>query len=158
MTGEPIIIDFIIARDGYLVDQTRTLSVGSLTNSLQRAYADMVKIQEKLCDIARPGIAWGDIYQQCFDFADELGYKDNFMGFSGAQVSFIGHGIGIEVDEYPFIARGFDDAILEKNMTFAFEPKAVFPGIGAVGIENTWKVTETGITRLTYADEDLVIL
>lgn len=158
MTGEPIIIDFIIARDGYLVDQTRTLSVGSLTDSLQRAYADMVRIQEKLCDIARPGIAWGDIYQQCFDFADELGYKDNFMGFSGAQVSFIGHGIGIEVDEYPFIARGFDDAILEKNMTFAFEPKAVFPGIGAVGIENTWKVTETGITRLTYADEDLVIL
>ena len=158
MTGEPIIIDFIIARDGYLVDQTRTLSIGSLTDSLQRAYADMVRIQEKLCDIARPGIAWGDIYQQCFDFADELGYKDNFMGFSGAQVSFIGHGIGIEVDEYPFIARGFDDAILEKNMTFAFEPKAVFPGIGAVGIENTWKVTETGITRLTYADEDLVIL
>ena len=158
IAGEPIIIDFIIARDGYLVDQTRTLSFGPLSDRLQRAYADMVRVQDKLCEIARPGVAWGDIYQQCCDLADRLGYKDNFMGFSGAQVSFIGHGIGIEVDEYPFIARGFDDDALEKNMTFAFEPKAVFPSVGAVGIENTWKVTETGITRMTYADEELAIL
>jgi len=156
--GEPIIIDFIIARDGYLVDQTRTLSIGPLSETLQRAYASMVMIQDKLCDIASPGVAWGNIYQQCCDLADDLGYRDNFMGFSGAQVSFIGHGIGIEVDEYPFIARGFDEAVLEENMTFAFEPKAVFPGIGVVGIENTWKVDADGISRITCADEDLVVL
>ena len=157
-SGEPIIIDFIIAKDGYLVDQTRTLSLGPLAEKLRHAYAAMVNVQEKLCDIARPGVAWGDIYQQCCDVARTLGYQDNFMGFSGAQVSFIGHGIGIEVDEYPFIARGFDDAVLAKNMTFAFEPKAVFPGLGAVGIENTWRVTETGITKITSANETLAIL
>ena len=142
----------------YLVDQTRTLSIGPLADSLQQAYADMLKIQEKLYAIARPGVIWSDIYQQCYDLAGELGYKDNFMGVAGSQVSFIGHGIGIEVDEFPFIARGFDQQPLEENMTFAFEPKAVFSGIGAVGVENTWQVTADGLKKITHADENLLQL
>lgn len=77
------------------------------------------------------------------------------MGAGTSRVRFIGHGIGIEVDEYPFIAAGFDDQVLLPGMTFAFEPKVVFPGIGAVGIENTWCVVEQGIKRLTYSPEDL---
>ena len=153
--GEPIIIDFIVAYDGYLVDQTRTMSIGPLSDVLQQAYVDMLKVQEKLRTIAIPGAIWGEIYQQCYSLAEELGYRDNFMGASGAQVSFIGHGIGIEVDEYPFIAKGFDDQILEENMTFAFEPKAVYPGIGAVGVENTWKVTADGLEQITFANEEL---
>lgn len=156
--GEPIIIDYIIAFDGYLVDQTRTLSIGSIDDRLKQAYADMVKIQDKLYEIAAPGITWGDIYRQCTELAFDLGYKDSFMGSVGAQVSFIGHGIGVEVDEYPFIARGFDNQLLKENMTFAFEPKAVFPGAGAVGIENTWCVTANGIKRLTFANENLIEL
>jgi Xaa-Pro dipeptidase len=154
-TGEPIIIDLITAFDGYLVDQTRTMSVGRLPEQLRTAYFDMLKIQEKLFAIAKPGVAWGEIYQQCYDLAVQLGYQDNFMGSVGAQVSFIGHGIGIEVDEYPFIARGFNKQLLEENMTFAFEPKVVFPGLGAVGVENTWRVSKDGIKRLTYTDESL---
>ena len=153
--GEPIIIDFIVAYDGYLVDQTRTMSVGQLPDALQQAYADMLKIQEKLYAMASPGVIWGDIYRQCCGLAEELGYRDNFMGVTGAQVSFIGHGIGIEVDEYPFIAKGFDKQSLEKNMTFAFEPKVVYPGIGAVGIENTWRVTDDGLEKITFASEAL---
>ncbi len=153
--GEPIIIDFIVAYDGYLVDQTRTMSVGQLPDDLQQAYADMLKIQEMLYAIARPGVIWGDIYRQCCGLAAELGYRDNFMGVTGAQVSFIGHGIGIEVDEYPFIAKGFDKQFLEKNMTFAFEPKVVYPGIGAVGVENTWRVTDDGLEKITFASEAL---
>lgn len=156
--GEPIIIDFIVAYDGYLVDQTRTLSIGPVPEQLKQAYADMIRVQQKLYDIARPGVTWGDIYRQCYDLAVAMGYKDNFMGTVGAQVSFIGHGIGIEVDEYPFIAKGFDHQVLEENMTFAFEPKAVFPGFGAVGIENTWRVTHNGLSRLTFTNETLAEL
>lgn len=80
------------------------------------------------------------------------------MGNAGAQVSFIGHGIGIEIDEFPFIARGFDTQVLETGMCFAFEPKAVFAGEGAVGIENTFWVEEDGLRRLTYSDEALIEL
>lgn len=156
--GEPIIIDFIIAFDGYIVDQTRTLSIGPVDQAVKQGYKDMMRIQDHLLEIAAPGIAWGEIYRQCFNLAVEMGYRDNFMGAKGAQVSFIGHGVGIEVDEYPFIARGFDRQVLKENMTFAFEPKVVFPGVGAVGVENTWSVTATGLKRLTFANETLVQL
>lgn len=152
---EPIIIDFIMAFDGYLVDQTRTLSIGALPENLQQAYQDMRAVQDRLCELARPGISWGELYRRCCTLADEQGYRDHFMGEAGAQVSFIGHGIGIEVDEYPFIARGFDEQLLEENMTFAFEPKAVFKGLGAVGVENTWQVLSNGIQSLTVSSEDL---
>ena len=80
------------------------------------------------------------------------------MGSSGAQVSFIGHGVGLEIDEYPFIARGFMDQELKENMTFAFEPKAVYPGQGVVGVENTYRVGSEGLKRLTYSEEQIVEL
>jgi Xaa-Pro dipeptidase len=152
---EPIIIDFIVAYDGYLVDQTRTLSIGPLPDKLQQAYADMLDIQKLMFELARPGVTWSALYRQCHLRACELGYEQHFMGAGTSQVRFIGHGIGIEVDEYPFIAAGFDDQVLLPGMTFAFEPKAVFPGLGAVGVENTWRVAEKGVKRLTYANENL---
>ena len=155
---QPIIVDFVGAFDGYLVDQTRTFCLGGLPDPLERAYADMYRIQQRLKELARPGVAWGDLYDECHGLAVELGYQDHFMGSAGAQVSFIGHGIGLEVDEFPFIARGFRDQVLEENMTFAFEPKAVFPGLGAVGIENTFWVARDGLKHLTFSPEELVIL
>ncbi|WP_303723082.1 Xaa-Pro peptidase family protein [Malonomonas rubra] len=156
--GEPIIIDLVVAFDGYLVDQTRTMSIGRLPEQLRKAYFDMLKIQEHLFAIAKPGVAWEQIYLECCHQAGEMGYRDHFMGAAGAQVSFVGHGVGIEVDEYPFIARGFKEQTLAENMTFAFEPKVVFPGLGAVGVENCWRVSSDGIKRLTYTDESLVEL
>ncbi|ALC17135.1 Xaa-Pro aminopeptidase [Desulfuromonas soudanensis] len=155
---EPITVDFAGAFDGYLVDQTRILCIGGLSDQLTRAYEDMVKIQDRLKATARPGVAWGDLYEDCYALACELGYKEHFMGSADAQVSFIGHGIGVEIDEFPFIARGFKDQVLEENMTFAFEPKAVFPGLGAVGIENTFWVGADGLKHITFSDQDLVVL
>lgn len=156
--NEPIIVDFTGAFDGYLVDQTRVFCIGGLPEPLAQAYADMVKIEQHLKTIARPGAAWGELYQQCYDLACELGYKDHFMGSAGAQVSFIGHGIGTEIDEFPFIARGFNDQVLEQFMTFAFEPKAVYPGLGAVGVENTFWVAQDGLKHLTFTTEELAVL
>ena len=156
--GEPIIVDFVAAFDGYMVDMTRTFVVGKLPEKLEKAYNDMRLVQQKLAEIARPGVAWGEVYRQCYALAVSLGYKDHFMGNAGAQVSFIGHGIGVEVDEYPFIARGFDDQLLEEKMCFAFEPKVVYAGEGAVGIENTFWLEADGLRRLTYSDEQLVEL
>ncbi len=156
--GEPIIVDFAGAFDGYLVDQTRVLCIGGLPDRLRKAYDDMLAIEYRLKEIARPGVVWGEIYEACYQLAVEMGYQDHFMGSKGAQVSFIGHGLGVEIDEYPFIARGFRDQVLQEYMTFAFEPKAVFPGLGAVGIENTFWVEQDGLRHLTFSPEELVIL
>lgn len=156
--NEPIIVDFIVAYDGYLVDQTRTLSIGPLPDRLQQAYADMLDIQKLMFELARPGVAWSELYDRCLERACAMGYEEHFMGAGESRVRFIGHGIGIEVDEYPFIAQGFDEQVLLPGMVFAFEPKAVFPGLGAVGIENTWRVAGSGIKRLTYSQENLWVL
>ncbi|HEY5521845.1 MAG TPA: M24 family metallopeptidase, partial [Desulfuromonadaceae bacterium] len=103
-------------------------------------------------------MSWGALYDVCFNCAVEMGYADNFMGAKGSQVSFIGHGLGVEIDEYPFIARGFNQISLEAGMVFAFEPKVVFPGEGAIGIENTFYLSNEGLKRLTHSSDELVIL
>ncbi len=156
--NEPIIVDFAGCFDGYLVDQTRTFAIGGLSDNLKKGYADMLKVQQRMMALAASRPTWGAVYDECLALALEMGYADNFMGSKGAQVSFIGHGIGTEIDEFPFIARGFNDMQLEPGMVFAFEPKVVFPGEGAVGIENTFFLTADGIKQLTFSDEELVIL
>jgi Xaa-Pro dipeptidase len=155
---EPIIVDFAGSTDGYLVDQTRVFAVGGLPEELRTGYRDMLAVQERMREITVPGAVWGDIYEACLALAVDKGHRDNFMGYKGSQVSFIGHGVGIEIDEYPFLARGFSEMVMEPGMVFAFEPKLVYPGTGAVGIENTFHLSENGLERLTFSNEDIVIL
>lgn len=156
--NEPIIIDFAGCVDGYLIDQTRVFSIEAISDRLRRGYDDMLSVQRLMTEIAVPGALWGDVYDECLALAVEMGYADSFMGAKGSQVSFIGHGLGIEIDEYPFIARGFKDMALEVGMAFAFEPKVVFPGEGAIGIENTFYLSNDGLKQLTYSNEDLTII
>ncbi len=158
-SNEPIVIDFAGSVDGYLVDQTRIFAIGGLSGRLRRGYDDMLKVQERMMELAPQRPSWGALYDDCLRLACTMGYADSFMGAKGSQVSFIGHGIGVEIDEYPFIARGFDKMILEPGMAFAFEPKVVFPGEGAVGIENTFYLADDGsLKRLTHTSEELAIL
>lgn len=156
--NEPIIVDFAGCVDGYLVDQTRIFAVGGISDRMRKAYDDMCKVQGRMMSLAVAGASWGGIYDECLALALELGYGESFMGIKGSQVSFIGHGIGIEIDEYPFIARGFNDWALEVGMVFAFEPKVVIPGEGSIGIENTFYLSEEGLKQLTYSDEDLAVI
>ena len=156
--NEPVIIDFAGCADGYLIDQTRIFAIGGIPDRLRKGYDDMLAIQRRMTEIAMPGATWGGVYDQCLALAVEMGYADSFMGAKGSQVSFIGHGVGIEIDEYPFIARGFNDMTLEVGMAFAFEPKVVFPGEGAIGIENTFYISNDGLKQLTYSSEELMII
>jgi Xaa-Pro aminopeptidase len=71
-------------------------------------------------------------------------------------VPYVGHGIGIELDELPVLTGSSLE--LEPGMVFALEPKFALPGLGAIGIENTWVVTQDGVERLTHASEELVIV
>lgn len=156
--NEPIMVDFGGCFDGYIVDQTRMFCIGGMDPKLEQGFNNMVRIQDAFMQVAKPGVIWSDLYDLCMELAAEMGYQDHFMGSKGSQVSFVGHGVGVELDEYPFIARGFSEQILEQNMTFALEPKVVYPGLGAVGIENTFWVGESGLKVLTFADQELVVL
>jgi len=154
---EPIMLDYLGASDGYVADQTRMFSLGRLSDRLVAAYEAMCTIQNEIAAAARPGVPAGQLYDRAVQRAAEMGYADYFMGYGEAQVKFVGHGVGLELDEFPFIARGVKMP-LEAGMVFALEPKVVFPGEGIIGIENTWLVTAHGLEQLTFSDEELVIL
>jgi Xaa-Pro aminopeptidase len=87
--------------------------------------------------------------------ATKDGYGDFFMGYGEGQVPFIGHGIGLEIDEYPIISPRFD-GILEEGMVFALEPMFVLPQQGIVGLEDDYLVTSGGLERLTLTEQSLI--
>ena len=84
------------------------------------------------------------------------GYADKLMG-TQQQARFIGHGVGLEINEMPVIAPRMKQE-LETGMVFALEPKIVLPGIGAVGVENTWVVTVDGVEKMTNCEESIIDL
>ncbi len=150
--GEPVVVDFGGVTDGYIVDQTRVLSVGPLPDDLAAAYQACLDIQEVVAQAARAGVVAGDVYSAALAAAERRGLTERFMGASPNQVSFVGHGVGLEIDELPIMARGVDTYLEERNVV-ASEPKLIFPGRGAVGVENTWVVRPHGLERLTLCSD-----
>jgi Xaa-Pro dipeptidase len=137
ISGEPIIIDMVSAYNGYVVDCTRTFFLGSLEPKLKEALDLSFRIQDAVVSDYKKGVNLREIYDMAQDMARKAGFGEYFMGFGVSKVKFLGHGVGLELDELPVIAKGFDFE-LGRNMTLAIEPKFLFPKIGAVGVENTW--------------------
>lgn len=104
----------------------------------------------------KPGAVCEDLYNKAIDMVTKAGFADNFMGI-GQQAKFIGHGIGLEINELPVFAPRMKQE-LEPGMVFALEPKIVLAGVGPVGIENSWAVTSDGVEKLTLCEENIVEL
>ncbi len=155
--NEPVIVDFLGNYHGYMSDETRLFCDGKLDKEFEKAYGFCRDVMDFLEEEAKPGVIAEDIYNRCLEMAKKEGYQDNFMGIRGNQTPFVGHGIGLELDEFPFIAKAQNYA-LEKNMVFAFEPKVSFLNKGSVGIENTYLVTENGVEALTRFPREIVYL
>ncbi len=145
---EPILVDYVFALEGYLSDHARIFCLGDLSETFYQAHEAMLEIQEAVKKKALPGTITGDLYEMMVDLAAQKGYGPFFMGASEPKIRFTGHGLGIELDEFPFIAQG-QTLALEPGMVIALEPKVVIPGKGVVGIENTLLVTDRGLERLT---------
>lgn len=154
---EPIFVDLVMILDGLMVDQTRLFALESLPDDLAAAHDGMLVVQREVAAAAKPGVACGDLYDLAHRVASELGLGGNFMGYDENRAQFIGHGVGLELNDLPVLARG-NKAVLEPGNVIALEPKCLFPGRGAVGIENTWLVTGTGLERLTITPDELWII
>ncbi len=151
--GEIIYIDYTCVINGYTADGARMFVLGSASRQLQQAHRAALTIQERITAMIQPGVAGEDIYEQAVAMACEMGLEEHFMGMGNNRVRFIGHGVGLELDEFPIFAKGMKMPLLP-GMTFALEPKFVFPE-GAVGIENTYALTADGLKVLTHAWEDI---
>lgn len=153
----PIIVDYVGVKNGYIVDLTRVYSIGSLPKQMITAFEGTLAIQDAVLTEVRPGASCGVLYELALNKAREFGLEDHFMGYAPNQAKFVAHGVGLELDEMPVMAKGAKSK-LAAGMVFAMEPKFVFPGEGVVGIENTFVVTEKGYERLTTLKDDIVII
>jgi Xaa-Pro aminopeptidase len=153
----PIVLDYTAMKDGYVTDMTRIAVCGRLAPELARAFDVAVAIQEEVARRLRPGEIPSAIWTRARELADAAGLGDRFMGPPGAQARFVGHGVGLELDELPVLAPGFD-APLVRGQVLAVEPKFVFPGLGAIGIENTFAVEEGGGVRITELEDEIIVV
>lgn len=154
--GMSLMVDMGGNFTGYMTDMTRTYAIGSVQELALKAHETSIAIHQAIAAKARPGVAAKDLYELAAEMANHAGLSDYFMGHR-QKAGFIGHGVGIEINEAPVLAPRSRD-ILAEGMVFALEPKFVIPGTGALGIENTYAVTADGVEKLTVCKEELISL
>jgi Xaa-Pro aminopeptidase len=154
---EPVLVDYVFALNGYISDHARIYSLGRLSDELLEAHAAMLEVQAMIKKLAKPGAKAGEMYVRALERTQAFGYGDYFMGVGPERIRFVGHGIGLELDEYPFLAAG-QELELQEGMTIALEPKLIFPGKGVVGIENSHVVTKDGLEQFGKYPEEIVVI
>jgi Xaa-Pro aminopeptidase len=154
---EPVMVDYIFALNGYCSDHARIFSIGKLPDDLMEAYAVTRKLQEIIKNMAKPGVRSGDIYDYALEKTKKWGYDEYFMGFGPERIRLVGHGVGLEVDEFPFLASG-QNLELQEGMTLALEPKLIFPGKGVIGLENSHIVTKEGLEQINSFSEEITVI
>lgn len=145
--GEVLMVDYPGIFGDYITDQTRTYFAGEVDPKLKKAQEVVEEIINRVAEAAKPGAVTGELYEMAVKMAEKAGFGEHFMGY-GFQAPYIGHGLGLELNELPVLAKG-DKTVLKENMVFAMEPKIAFPGLGSAGIENTYVVTKNGAVALT---------
>ncbi|MCM1483959.1 MAG: Xaa-Pro peptidase family protein [Muribaculaceae bacterium] len=145
--GNSIMVDANGNFTGYMTDMTRTFRLGNLPEEAIAAHQCSIDICAHLSEIAVPGIEAKTLYTEAEHMVAERGLTAYFMGHH-QKAGFIGHGVGIEINEAPVIAPRSRDILAAGNV-LALEPKFVIPHVGAVGIENTYLVTASGLKCLT---------
>jgi Xaa-Pro aminopeptidase len=154
--GTTVMVDMAGNFTAYLSDMTRVFAFGELPGEAYRAHRLSIDMHNRLMEEAVPGTSCSEIFEWSVKMVEDEGFTANFMG-TVQQAKFVGHGVGIEINELP-VLMGRSKDILQPGMVFAYEPKFVLPGTGATGIENTYLVTDSGIEKLTVFEEDVIQL
>ena len=154
--GYSVMVDMGGNFNGYMGDMSRVFSIGKLTDEAYAAHQLCLDVQNEVINLAKPGAVCEDLYNTAIEIVKKAGFADRFMGID-QQARFIGHGIGLEINEMPVLAPRMKQE-LEPGMVFALEPKIVIPGVGPVGIENSWVVNAEGVEKLTNCEEEIIEL
>ena len=148
--NEPVIVDIVHLHRGYVSDCTRMFSSGKLSNKWHERLSDMVEIRNSVVSSLQRGDNCSHAWRNASTMAEEMGYADHLMGMPPEQAVFLGHSVGLELDETPVVAEGFDRE-LPIGGTMAIEPKVLYQE-GAVGTEDTYVRTKHGMECLTMGD------
>ncbi len=154
--GNTIMVDMAGNYTPWMTDMTRVFSVGKTLDLAYRAHQVSIEISNKVMDIAKPGVSCAELYNIAMEAVVKNNLEPYFMGIK-QQAKFVGHGVGLEINEPPVLTPRSKE-LLEPNIVFALEPKFVIPEVGAVGIENTYLVTQGGLEKLTILEEEIIEL
>ncbi len=154
--GMAVMVDIAANFYGYLTDCTRTFAINRLPSAAYEAHAAAITIQQALAAAGKPGVGCEELYQLSLQMAQEFGLTDYYMGLE-QKAKFVGHGTGIFINELPVLGARSKDT-LEAGMCIALEPKFVLPGIGAVGVEDTFIVEQDGMRSLTPCKQEIIEL
>jgi len=152
--GDTVMVDMNGNYNGYMTDMTRVYAFGAIDQLAVKAHQCSIDIHHELMKMMKPGTEAKILYEHAAAMAKESGLHDYFMGHR-QHAGFIGHGVGIEINELPVIAPRSRDLIAAGNV-IALEPKFVIPHVGAVGIENTYAVYPDHVECLTPAPEEII--
>ena len=152
--NEPIMIDFGTVLNGYHIDETRMFVIDSMPDRALNACKAAIDIHDRILERVKPGVTMAELFRHTTDLAASLGYAETFLGPPGYKVIFVGHGIGLELIEPPFIANNREEP-LEPGMTIALEPKIVFQDEFIAGIESVFQVTESGSRMISKVPAEI---
>ncbi len=155
-TGRAVMVDMNGCFNGYMTDMTRMYSLGELPPEAITAHKCSVEICHTLAAMGTPGTEAKALYEKAKEIAERYNLAEFFMGHK-QQAGFVGHGVGIQVNELPVLAPRSKSILAEGNV-IAIEPKFVLPGFGAIGIENTYVCTPSGLELITLAPEEITPL
>jgi Xaa-Pro dipeptidase len=141
--GDLVVVDFTLSYEGYHCDMTRTYCVGSPNQEQRDLWERLLELHLQVVDRVRPGVTGEELYLVAKALAEDMGLIDNFMGVGSERGSYIGHSIGLELDEWPVLGAGYREP-LPVGAVITIEPKIMIPGKGAVMVEDDIVVTPSG--------------
>jgi Xaa-Pro aminopeptidase len=148
--GELVTIDFGVRWHGYHSDETVTLAIGEIGEKLREIYAVVLEAHDRAIAAIRPGVPLREIDAVARDYIVEQGFGDYF-GHG------LGHGVGLEVHEFPTVSPRSED-VAEEGMVFTIEPGIYIPELGGVRIEDMVLVTADSCRTLTRLNKNLLVL
>ncbi len=148
--GDFVLMDYGAVVDGYHSDMTRTVAVGHVSEEMERVYSTVLMAQEKALKVLKSGITGQYLDSVARSCIAEAGYGEAF-GHS------LGHGVGLEIHEYPN-ASVASTGILRTGNVITVEPGIYLPGKFGVRIEDFAVVQENGCENLTHAPKNMIIL
>ena len=157
---EILMVDTVFSLEGYQTDKSQVFFAGKekdMPREIKRAQEFCLMVQTECAKMLVPGQCPENLYLFATQLAKKYGFEDGFMGLSGNKVPFIGHGLGLYLNEWPPIAKKFIQPF-EENMVIALEPKVGIDGVGMVGVENTFLVTPSGGVSLTGDNFDVIFI
>ena len=151
--GDTVLLDIGVIFDDYHSDMTRTLFFGEPDPEMKKIYEIVREAQARAIRELKPGVTGKMMDAVARNYIDEQGYGKAFSHS-------LGHGIGLETHEWPFLRSRppYGEDILQEHMCVTIEPGIYLPGLGGVRIEDTLLITEKGCKTLTKRPTDLRII